>query len=1109
MHVLIVDDEPSIRETFQIFLKDEGYQVSTATDFFEAEPILRRSLFPRIEQMEEGPGQPVDIVVADIILPRVNGLALLERVREIDEDIPVVIITGEPDVKTAAEALRLGAYDYVTKPVTQQVLIQVVNRAADRRRLAMEKRRLEAENLAYQVHLEEMVAERTAELEQRNRELGTLVEIGQDISASLELNTVLERLTYRAAQVCGADQCSVFLIDQERGRIVPLMSQLRDVRKSESMWSLLKEPGYVVSIEDMPGAQRIIQERQPLYIPDVKTSSLPSYLVEPSGIKSLLIVPLISQDRVIGAMALGHTEPEHTFSPIQVNLAMAIATQAAIDIENARLFEQVHKQVAQLTVVSHVARQITSILDQDRLLPAITQAIQEGFDYYSVLLFLTDPAAGVLRLVGIAGGFKSLLPQGDTQSINVGLIGEAGKTGQSLLVNDVEQDPRYVPGVPGIPTRSELCVPLKLANRVIGVLDVQETQVDAFDETDVLALETLADQIAVAIENARLYENSLRHAEELALIHNVDVAITSILDLDEVLQIIYEQINAVMPLVSFYIGLYDEKRNILHVPITVENGQRMPPLEITLDESSGLSGWVIRTGQPLWVDDMEVEQDTLPVRSIDYGAPMRALMTLPLITKGRVIGVISAQSDRPHAFDEEHRQLFAGIATQVAIAVENARLYQDMAQRTRTLRLLADASAGMMGSLEPQEITDHLLTALSQRFVAANSISVFERGLSNNHANNYVNDYVIVSAEWSPGDQSVFLPVGTRVKLSRQPWMRQLFLTRQWVYVPDMEQSAWWNIATEDERQLVRERGITAVLSLPLISQEQVIGAVSIRLGTPLPEPIDELVDWAQTLVNQATSALVAARLYRQLETQKDTLAQAYRELQETNRLRTELVQNVGHELRTPLALIKGYAELVCHETLGPLNEAQRNAMEIVMARTATLEHLIYNLTMLQRVPREALAMEPIYLNEILQRVCNEFRLRADRNDLRFRMDLSDDMPFIKGDQQRLELVFSHLLDNAVKFSPNGGTITIRGWWDEDHVYVSIQDQGVGIPSEHLDRIFERFYQVDGSASRQFSGMGVGLALVWEIVEAHSGSVDVESHPGAGSTFTVTFPRPR
>ncbi len=164
---------------------------------------------------------------------------------------------------------------------------------------------------------------------------------------------------------------------------------------------------------------------------------------------------------------------------------------------------------------------------------------------------------------------------------------------------------------------------------------------------------------------------------------------------------------------------------------------------------------------------------------------------------------------------------------------------------------------------------------------------------------------------------------------------------------------------------------------------------------------------------------------------------------------------------------------------------------------------------MLPRVPREALAMEPICLNEILQRVCNEFRLRADRNDLRFRMDLSDDMPSIKGDQQRLELVFSHLLDNAVKFSPNGGTITIRGWWDEDHVYVSIQDQGVGIPSEHLDRIFERFYQVDGSASRQFSGMGVGLALVWEIVEAHSGSVDVESHPGAGSTFTVTFPRPR
>ncbi len=1101
MHVLIVDDELSIRETFQIFLESEGYQVSTAADFFEAEPILRSAMFSRIEGGEEGAGRPVDIVVADIILPRVNGLALLERVREIDEDIPVVIVTGEPDVRTAAEALRLGAYDYVTKPVTQRMLSQVVNRAADRRRLALEKRRLEAENLAYQARLEEMVAERTAELEQRNRELSTLVEIGRDISASLELNIVLERLTHRAAHVCGADRCSVFLIDQERGRIVPLMSQFHDARRSESMWSLFKDPGYVIPIEDVPEAQRLIRERQPLYIPDVSASSLPSYLVEPFKACSLLVVPLISQDRVIGAMALDHTEPARTFSSVQVDLAMAIATQAAIDIENARLFEQVHKQVAQLTVVSYVARQITSILDRNRLLPAITRAIQEGFDYYSVLLFLADPANEALQLVAIAGGFEALLPQDYTQPMGVGLIGKAGKTGRSLMVNDVAQNWRYIPGVPEVQvhTRSELCVPLKLANRVIGVLDVQETRADAFDETDVLALETLADQIAVAIENARLYEESLRHAEELALIHNVDVAITSVLDLNEVLQVVYEQVNAVMPLVLFYIGLYDEERNLLHVPITVENGQRMSPLEIVLDESSGLSGWVIRTGQPLWVDDIEVEQDTLPVRSIDYGAPMRALMILPLITKGRVIGVISAQSDRPYAFDDEHRRLFSGIATQVAIAVENARLYQDMAQRTQNLRLLADASAGMMGSLEPQEVTGHLLTALSRRFAAASSISVFERMPSNDH--------VVVSVEWSPVGQSAFLPVGTQVKLAQQPWLRELFLTHRWVYVPDVKHSAWWNIATEDERQLVCDLGITAMLSLPLISQEQTIGAVSICLRTPLPEPIDELVDWAQTLTNQATAALVAARLYRQLEAQKDALAQAYRELQEINRLRTELVQNVGHELRTPLALIKGYAELVCYETLGPLNEVQRNAMEVVMARTATLERLIYNLTMLQQVPREALAMEPLALDEILRRVWNEFRLRADRNDIRFQMNLSDDMPSIQGDQQRLELVFSHLLDNAVKFSPHGGAITVRGWWDEDHVYVSVQDQGIGISPEHLDRIFERFYQVDGSASRQFGGMGVGLALVWEIVEAHGGSVDVESHPGAGSTFTVTLPR--
>jgi signal transduction histidine kinase len=115
-------------------------------------------------------------------------------------------------------------------------------------------------------------------------------------------------------------------------------------------------------------------------------------------------------------------------------------------------------------------------------------------------------------------------------------------------------------------------------------------------------------------------------------------------------------------------------------------------------------------------------------------------------------------------------------------------------------------------------------------------------------------------------------------------------------------------------------------------------------------------------------------------------------------------------------------------------------------------------------------------------------------------------LPLVMGDQERLELVFGHLMENAIKFSPNGGTVTLRAWADEKMVRVSIVDEGIGISPSLLSRIFERFYQVDGSTKRRFGGMGIGLALVWEIIEVHGGSVQVESEPGKGSTFTVSLP---
>jgi len=198
---------------------------------------------------------------------------------------------------------------------------------------------------------------------------------------------------------------------------------------------------------------------------------------------------------------------------------------------------------------------------------------------------------------------------------------------------------------------------------------------------------------------------------------------------------------------------------------------------------------------------------------------------------------------------------------------------------------------------------------------------------------------------------------------------------------------------------------------------------------------------------------------------------------------------------------------LLLEGSLGRTLDSQQAVLQIVRERTSTLSRLIHNLTMLQTVPREVLALAPVSVVEVVQHVLTKFRRSAEEAGIVFMKELPAELPPVLGDWERLELVFGHLVDNAIKFSPDGGTVSVCTWADREMVYVSVSDEGIGIPPEHWNRIFERFYQVDGTAKRRFGGMGVGLALVWEIVEAHGRTVAVESEPGGGSTFTIALPQ--
>ncbi len=256
----------------------------------------------------------------------------------------------------------------------------------------------------------------------------------------------------------------------------------------------------------------------------------------------------------------------------------------------------------------------------------------------------------------------------------------------------------------------------------------------------------------------------------------------------------------------------------------------------------------------------------------------------------------------------------------------------------------------------------------------------------------------------------------------------------------------------------------------------------------------------------QIAIALENARMYATEQRRTMELGRALEQQQELDRLKNQFIQNVSHELRTPLSMILGYAELLATGDLGAVSEQQQGPLDIIVQRSYALRDLIGNITaILQNEGREH-SKEPVLLSNLINEAIVDFQVLADRAGLTLFSECAGPVPAVLGDTEHLRRVVDNLIGNALKFTPAGGTVAVRLRGGNGSVMLEIADSGIGIDSEHQPRIFERFYQVDGSARRAHGGCGLGLALVKEIVEKHGGTVTVESQFGAGSTFTVTLP---
>ncbi len=228
-----------------------------------------------------------------------------------------------------------------------------------------------------------------------------------------------------------------------------------------------------------------------------------------------------------------------------------------------------------------------------------------------------------------------------------------------------------------------------------------------------------------------------------------------------------------------------------------------------------------------------------------------------------------------------------------------------------------------------------------------------------------------------------------------------------------------------------------------------------------------------------------------------------YREAEE---LKSTFISVISHELKTPVSLIKGYAGTLARDDVSHDPEFVRESAQIIVEEADRLTELIDNLLDASRIQAGALSLDlqPLDLASLVRKAAERFRTQTNHHQIS--LDLPDDLPLVRADERRLRQVLDNLISNAIKYSPKGGAITIGARPQEDHVLVFVQDEGIGIPEEDQEAIFESFYRVDSSLKRSTQGAGLGLFLVRAIVQAMGGDIWVQSEPGKGSAFYFTLP---
>lgn len=467
-------------------------------------------------------------------------------------------------------------------------------------------------------------------------------------------------------------------------------------------------------VETLPSAQcpELVQKTYNTRRPNAREGRASAIKTDPV---QEIAVPMLARDHLLGVIYVRRKGTRH-FRSEDLEFLEALAGHSAISLEATRQFVIKKWHTDQLALVRSVNLQIASVRDIHEMCSRVVRLIQETFNYYYVSIFTLSADRQSLYLEACASPEEVANPPcGFILQLGEGIAGNVAQTGLELVVPDVELEPvyRHLDGLPE--TRSEAVFPLKLDGQILGVLDVESNLLDAFHETDTLVLRALADNIALALQQIHLYRQVKRHDDQISTVYEISRALTSILEIDLLLEEVVELIQRRLgyPFVHIF-TVHPGRRKIIYRMGTGERAQAMQDnlMAYNLDEPVGMIPWVARTGKIRVAN--QVELDPLYVPSVLPPANTRAEMSVPLMIGTEVLGVLDIQSDSPGVFSEEVVSMFSALAAPIAVAIRNASLYRSERWRRQAADSFRDVAGLITSNVEIEKLLDVILSQLER-----------------------------------------------------------------------------------------------------------------------------------------------------------------------------------------------------------------------------------------------------------------------------------------------------------------------------------------------------------------------------------------------------------